>query len=269
LIRAPLSTTSVLDEAADSVRTVASPWAAVLILTSLPYRFAQVVFTERLLRLGADASRYVNYLSFLATISMFAFVLSRWGRLVFARAVRLAIENGESPGREAWRIKPAVFLNYLYMSAFTELVSIATMVTCLASVCCTMLAGLAIGTAELNDHPSIVAPFRSVAKYRKTFRIVIALMLVFGCALAVAAINVGVAFGIGLWLAKSIQGWDAARWTLLLDPNNRRFMLVIIAGAVIAVEPFWIAAHVTFVRKTGAEQTGDDLRAWFEELRDA
>jgi len=33
------------------------------------------------------------------------------------------------------------------------------------------------------------------------------------------------------------------------------------------VEPFWIAAHVVFVRKAGAQERGDDLRAWFEELR--
>jgi hypothetical protein len=39
------------------------------------------------------------------------------------------------------------------------------------------------------------------------------------------------------------------------------------AGALVAVEPFWIAAHVVFVRKAGAQERGDDLRAWFEELR--
>lgn len=269
MIRAPLSTTSVLDEAADTVRVVATPWAAILILTSLPYRFAQVIFADRLLRLGGDASHYANYLGYLATMSMLAFIVSRWGRLVFARAVRLAIENGEAPGREAWRIRPAVFLNYLYMSAFTELISIATMIACLSSVLCTMLSGLAIGTAELNDHPSLAAPFRKIGMYRKQFKIVIALMLVFGSALAVAAINVAAAFGTGLWLGQSVPGWDAARWALLLGPENHRFVLIVIAGAVLAVEPFWIAAHVTFVRKAGAAETGDDLRAWFEELRDA
>ena len=36
---------------------------------------------------------------------------------------------------------------------------------------------------------------------------------------------------------------------------------------IVIVEPFWIAAHVIFVRKSGAVESGDDLRSWFEELR--
>ena len=46
MIRAPLSTTSVLDEAADVARLTASPWAALLILTEIPYRFLQAVFVD-------------------------------------------------------------------------------------------------------------------------------------------------------------------------------------------------------------------------------
>jgi hypothetical protein len=42
-----------------------------------------------------------------------------------------------------------------------------------------------------------------------------------------------------------------------------------LAGALLIVEPFWIAAQVLLVRKAGAEETGDDLRTWFEELQRA
>jgi len=94
-------------------------------------------------------------------------------------------------------------------------------------------------------------------------------MCIFICAIVVAMLNVAAAFAFGLWLAGSIGGWDAHRWALLISLANRRFLLVVIAGAIIALEPFWIAAHVTLVRKAGAEETGDDLRAWFEELRNA
>jgi hypothetical protein len=44
---------------------------------------------------------------------------------------------------------------------------------------------------------------------------------------------------------------------------------MLFAGAVMIVEPFWVAAHVVYVRKAGAEESGDDLKAWFAELRRA
>ena len=53
LIRAPLSTTSVLDESAAVVRATVSPWAALLLATSIPYRFMQIVFADRLIELGS------------------------------------------------------------------------------------------------------------------------------------------------------------------------------------------------------------------------
>jgi lysylphosphatidylglycerol synthetase-like protein (DUF2156 family) len=269
LIRAPLSTTAVLDEAADAVRLTAAPWGGLLIITALPYRFAQAIFADRLLELGGDAVHYGNYLGSLASLTMIAFVVSRFGRLVFARAVRLAGENGSTPGRETWHIPPASFFNYVYTSAVAELISIATLITCIAPLLCTMLSGLAIGTAELNDQPSLVAPIRRIRRYGRDLKIVAAMVLVFGCAFFVAALNILAAFAIGMWLASSIGGWDLHRWTILMSFENHRFVVMLIAGAVLALEPFWIAAHVTLVRKAGAAESGDDLRAWFEELRNA
>ena len=269
MIRAPLSTTAVLDEAADGVRLAAAPWAAVLILTSIPYRFAQALFVDRLIELGSDASHYGNYLQSIATMTMLAFVISRWGRLVFARAVRLASESGATPKREALHIPFAAFLNYLYVSAFAELANVMTLIVCITPALFTIFSGLAIGSAEMNDQPSLAAPFRRIARYGRELKIATALMCVFICAIGVAAINVAAAVAAGLWLAGSIGGWDAHRWALLISFGNRRFLLVVIAGAIVALEPFWIAAYVTLVRKAGAVETGDDLRAWFEELRNA
>jgi hypothetical protein len=85
----------------------------------------------------------------------------------------------------------------------------------------------------------------------------------------VALVNLAAAFQLGAWLAGAIGGFDAPRWQLLFSGDNRRFMLILAAGAVIVVEPFWIAANVVYVRKAGAEESGDDLRAWFDELRRA
>ena len=269
LIRAPLSTSSVLDEAAETVRKVASPWAALSIVTALPYRFAQAVFADRLIQLGIDAQHRANYLLTLAGWTMAAFVVSRWGRLVFARAVRLAVESGRAPGAAALRVRFTVLLDYLYVSLFLECVSIATLMTCLAPLLCTIVTGLAVGTAESNDRPSLAAPFRRIAKIGTNVRTATAVALVFVCAAAVAAVNVAGAFGAGLWLGSAIGGWDAQRWTLIVSATNRRFILTVIAGALVALEPFWVAAYVTFVRKAGVVESGDDLRQWFEELRSA
>src|SRR5207248_776041 len=154
--------------------------------------------------------------------TMIAFVVSRWGRLVFARAIRIAAESGEAPRRDALRVSPAVFLNYLYISSFTEFLSVMTMIVCIAPALVTMLSGIAIGSAELNDHPSIAAPFRRISRYGRELKTSAALMLIFGCALAVAAINVGAAFGIGWWLAGAAGGFDAHRWSILLSVGNHR-----------------------------------------------
>lgn len=269
MIRAGLATTSVVDEAAETVRIVAAPWAALLIATALPYRFAQCVFVETLFMLGAESSRYGNYLQRLAAMTMAAFILARWGRLVFARATRLAIDSGRNPGREALRVPFAAFLNYLYLSLILELVSIAAIVTCLAPALCTMVNGFAIGTAEMNDQPSAMAPFRRIAQSGKAVRVGTGVFFVFVCAAAVAAINVMAAFRIGLWLGTSVGGWDVGRWNQLLSPANTRFLMTLGAGAILAIEPFWVASYVTLIRKAGAVESGDDLRAWFEELRSA
>ena len=82
MIRAPLSTTSVLDESAAVVRVTISPWAALLLATSIPYRFMQIVFIDRLFELGSKASQYGDVLRTTADITCAAFLLSLIGRAI-------------------------------------------------------------------------------------------------------------------------------------------------------------------------------------------
>jgi hypothetical protein len=131
-----------------------------------------------------------------------------------------------------------------------------------------IFAGLAIGTMELNERTSVLEPFRLIARYARTATL-LALTFVFFCAWVVALVNLAAAFGLGVWAASAIGGFDAPQWQLLFTGGNRRFILLLCAGAVVAVEPFWVAAQVVFVRKAGAQERGDDLRAWFEEFRSA
>lgn len=269
MIRAPLSTTSVVDEAAEVVSATATPWVAVLIATSLPYRFLQALFLDQLIEVGGKASHYGNLLGATANMLVATTVVALWGRAVYARACRLAMARGGTPGREAWRVPPAALASYILTASAAMLIGYVSLFTIIGFIVAVIFAGMAVGTIELNEKVSLRAPFGHILRATKTVRVPVALVFVFFCAMFVALMNLMAAFAIGAWLAGAIGGFDAPRWQALFSPSNRRFVLMLFAGAVLIVEPFWIAASVVFVRKVGAEESGDDLRAWFEELQRA
>ena len=266
--RAPLSATSVLDESAEVVAMTASPWVGVLVLTALPYRFLQVFFIDQLIEVGTRASRYGNLLGATANMIVASVVLALWGRAVYARACRLAHARGVAPGREAWRVPSPALASYILTASAALLLGYIGLFTCLGYIAAVIFAGLAIGTMELNERVSVVQPFKLIARYAKVMTL-IAIAFVLFCGTVVALINLAAAAGLAVWAAGALGAFDAPQWPLLFSPQNRRFILMLIAGAIVAVEPFWVAAHVIFVRKAGAEERGDDLRAWLEELRRA
>ena len=268
MIRAPLSITSVLDDATDVVSMIA-PWAAVVILTALPYRFLQALFLDQLFEVGADASHYGNLLGATANMIVASILLALWGRAVWARACRLAMSRASAPGREAWRVPAPAFASYVLTASATILAGYLGLFTVVGFFVAVLFAGLAIGTMELNERTGILAPFRIMVRYARTLGVPLALIFVFFCALFVALANLAAAFGLGIWLAGSIGGIDAPHWQVLFGSGNRRYWLVLVAGAIVLVEPFWIAANVVYVRRAGAVESGDDLRSWFEELQRA
>lgn len=244
----------------------AAPWAGVLIATALPYRFLQALFFDQLIEVGGEASQYGRLLGGTANLTVAAIVLALWGRAVYARACRLAMGRGATPGREAWRIPAAALASYFLTSSVVLFIGTLSVFTCIGVWIVAIFAGLAIGTMELNERVSVLEPFRLLGRYARAM-ILAGLSFIFFCALFVAFVNLAAAFGLAVWALGAIGGFDAPRWELLFTPGNRRYLLMLIAGAFVAVEPFWIAAHVVFVRKAGAQERGDDLRAWFDELR--
>jgi hypothetical protein len=266
LIRAPLSITSVLDEATEVVSMTAAPWAAVLVATALPYRFLQALFFDQLIEVGKDASQYGRLLGGTANLTVAAILLALWGRAVYARACRLALGRGAAPGREVWRVPAAALVSYFLTSSVLLIAGTLGAFTCFGLWIVSIVAGLAIGTMELNERVSVIEPFRLMRRYTRAVTL-IGISFVFFCALFVALVNIAAAFGLVVWALSAIGGFDAPRWELLFSGENRRYLLMLLAGALIAVEPFWVAAHVVFVRKAGAQERGDDLRAWFDELR--
>ena len=269
MIRAPLSATSVLDESAEVVTLTAAPWAGLLIAALLPYRFLQAVFLDQLFEVGGDAAQYGNLLGRTATLTVAAMVIALCGRALYARACRLALARGAAPGRETWRIPPAALASYILTGSAAIAIGYATFVTIIGLVVAAIFAGMAVGTMELNERASLVTPFRLIAHSMKDLKIPFALLFVFFCATVIALVNLIAVFQLGVWLAGPIAGSSAPQWQIVFAPGNRRFVLALIAGAFVLVEPFWIAAHVVYIRKAGANESGDDLRAWFYELRRA
>ncbi|MEO8033635.1 MAG: hypothetical protein ABI837_04335 [Acidobacteriota bacterium] len=267
MIRARLSIASVLDESAQVVRLTSVRWAALLLATSIPYRFMQVVFVDRLLELGAKANQYGDLLRLTADLTIAAFLISLWGRAVYARAARLTAGRGVVAGREALRVPAAALASYLLVASLVELLMWASLVTILGVLFAAILSGLAIGTMELNEVAGLRTPFRHIARYGRQLKIVVALTGVFVVALLVAIGNLVALKELGLWLLSAASGADLARWRVVLSSANHRYVLIVLAGALLTVEPFWIAANVMLVRKAGTAESGDDLRVWFDELR--
>lgn len=269
MIRAPLSTTSVIDEAAEVVAATAAPWAGLLMITSIPYRFLQALFLDQLMEVGSAAAQYGNLLGATANLIVLTTLVALWGRAVYARACSLAMARGRVTGREPLRIRPAAFACYVLTASTALLLGWISLFTVIGFVVAVMFAGVALGTFELNERVSLTTPFSLIFRYTKRVGIPLALVFVFFVAMLIAAINLMFAFQLATWLAGALGGFDAPNWQVLFSPYNRRFWLVLFAGAIVVVEPFWVAAQVIYVRKAGAEESGDDLRAWFHELKEA
>ncbi|HYH08731.1 MAG TPA: hypothetical protein VEK11_16885 [Thermoanaerobaculia bacterium] len=269
MIRAPLSTTSVLDEAAEVVAATLSPWAALLILTSIPYRFLQAVFLDQLFEVGSEATRYGNLLGGTANLIVGSVLLTLWGRAVYARACTLAMGRGRVSGREPFRIGAAAFACYVLTASASMLLGWLTVFTVFGFVVAIMFAGVAVGTYSMNQRVSLKTPFTLIFRHTKRLGIPFALVFVFFVATLVAMLNLAYGLSLLTWLAGAIGGFDAPNWEILFSRFNRRYWFVLIAGAFVLLEPFWVAAHVIYVRKSGAEESGDDLRTWFRELKEA
>lgn len=251
----------------DAVALAAVPWAGVLVLTSLPFVFLQVLFLDRLAEVGNAASHYGHALGALANWTIAAFAVALWGRAVWARACRIAVESGARPGLSALRVPLAALASYLLTASLAEVLFYGTLLTIIGPLVVILFGGIAIGTMELNEQAGVAGPLRLVAHYSRNVRIELAILLIFLIGWVIAFVNLNAAFRIGLWAANGFASADISRWDVLLGLQNRTYRLLLFAGAALAVEPFWIAANVILVRKAGAVQSGEELRIWFRELQ--
>jgi hypothetical protein len=268
-MRGSLSVAEVLDDTGDLSTLVAAPWMGVVWLTALPLRLVQAELVTRLGALGPDASRYGDLVLALAVLATAALGLATAGRAVFARACLLAIRTGARPGREALAVGLSPLLAHLYLALLAEVLFYALCLTVVLPPLAVTLAALGAAVAPLVERPGLVSPLKAVASAGTRVGALVGLQLVFAVAFVIAFVNVAVAFLAGLWLAGAVPGVDVVAWAHRLSPTSPRFLALVAAGACLAVEPFWVAAHVALVHRLRARETGEDLRAWFERLRAA
>ncbi len=274
-----VSVTAVLDEAAELVpRDIAgiggiAAWAGLLALTSLPLRFLEAHFFNRLFQLGDSATSYVSYLLSLSWLVAFALLPALWGRAVFARACALALSGrgashgGRGAPLRALRPSFPSFAAYAYVATVAELLLVLFGWTVIALPFLALYAGLAAATSYLQERPGPLASLSLPLRALRPFFPFLGLTAIFSVALLLALINLFFLFSLGLWLAGGASGLDLSWWQVTLTPENQQYFLLLIACAVTVVEPFWIAALVAAVRRVRARESGEDLAAWFAEIR--
>jgi hypothetical protein len=259
-----LSAPAILDDAFRATLRAAPPWAGVLILTLIPYRFLQVHFIERLVLLGADAHAYGNYLGGIALLATLALLPVIWGRLVWARAVRAALSGRSAGAGEILRVPWRAMLACTYVTLAAHLFLCLFGVTIIGIWVALVLGGIAVGTAEMNERAGPLLPFRRVVEFTKGWGTLIGVTLVFFVAFVAVWINLFYAIGIAVWAAGALPAVDPYLWGVRVE--TRLFRLLSLATVAAILEPFWWAAWTSHVRRRIFEKTGEDLRDRFREI---
>lgn len=273
MARGILSPLSILDEAAFAGARVASPWLGVVWPALLPLRFLQVHFARDLFRLGAQAEHYADALGGLAMSTFAALVVSIWGRAVFVRALRLGLQSGGRVGREALRVPLHEMANTIYTGLLCEVLFFLTVWLFVPIPFLPLLSGLAFATAHRSERPGLFRPLWELVKLLANVKVVVALLFTFTVALLITFVNLYFAFRGGLWLAGAVLGGDLARWEHILRPGllgvfpaEPLTLLVIAAGTLLLLEPFWLAALTVYDHRSTLRETGEDLRLRFRQL---
>ncbi len=268
LTRARIPVGAVLDEAVELVSRLVPRWAALLALVSLPLRFLEVHFLNRLVQLDTSAPEHVGYLVSLSGLAAVAFLPAIWARAVYAHACALALSGRSDPAaRTALRIPVRTLVGYAYTATVAELLMVLFGWTVVALPALALYAGLAAATSPLQERPGPLAPLAVPLKALRPVFPFLGLTLVFCLALPLAWANLYFLFQLGLALASGTAGVDLSWWNAMLTVENRQFNLLLIAGAVTVLEPFWLAALAAAVHRSRAQESGEDLAAWFAALR--
>lgn len=264
---AEFSTADVLDDAGDLTARLLAPWAGVVWLTVLPLRLLQAQLVAIAIELGAKAGEHGDALRALGAGVVAATLLAAWGRSVFVRACVLGLRHSEVPVRESLRVPAPALTAHLLLALALELLAWALAVTIVGPAVAIVLAGLAAAVTTSQERPGVIAAVRALFSAFRPPAAVVGLAGAFLLAWIVAVVNLAFLFVFGLWLARAVPGAELSAWEPLLTPGNPRFLLVILFGGWVALEPAWLASWTALVHRARSTETGEDLRLWLGRLR--
>jgi len=256
------SAVALLDQAVDLV--TGSPGAvAVLWLTALPARFLLVGYLQAFGNTDTPAEAALLVLAY----AMLALWLpSLYGRQVFVRACRRGMEGEVPEGGWGLRVPLRELAGAVVAALLVEVVFWALAFTFVVPLAMVVAAALAAAAAPVGG-PSPAAAVRSMLD--GTGRVLTLAFLFLLCALAalLAGLNLHVLFVLSTWLARSVAPLDTPAWARLLSYANPLYRQLLVVGATLLVEPFWLAAVAVHVERVRSQSSGEDLRHTFEELR--
>jgi len=268
-----LSPVGILDATHGAVVRVAAPWLGVLWLLTLPYRFVQIFFIRELIHLGHNAPDYAGHLETIAWVMFAALLLAVCGRAIYVRACLLGLQSGTRVGFEALRVPAAQLINSIYGALVVEVLFALTAWMFVIAPLLAVPAGLVYVAALRTERPGVIRPLVEVGRLMLGLKAMLGLLATFAVALFVAYLNVVMAFRGGLWALSAIGGDELVRWEHMFRslpigviPAEPLFSLVCLAGALLIVEPFWLAALTVYVHRTRLRQSGEDLRLRFRLL---
>ncbi len=262
-----LAVTSLLNEGEDLVRGLGGRWLGLLVLSQLPWRYAECRFLAHVFELGEEVGDYGALLHLDGLMIAVALPLALYGRAVYVRAAH-AQWSADALGNAWYPLKVPLgsLLNYLAVTLTLEILFLLLGWTVIALLPLAGLAGLAAATSVLSGRPGLAAAWRRIFEAHRFPRALFGLGLVIGLALLVAWINLLALLEVGVWLVGGPLGIDLASWRILWSTDNPYFLFWVWAGARILVEPFWLASHVALVNRVRSRSSGEDLRRRFAEL---
>ncbi len=259
-----------LDRAANLVARELPERTALCVLAVLPWRLLQVWWLHRLIEISATATQHGRYLISLSLWTVAAMPLAFWGRAQLARGCSIALSGEDaSLSRSRFGLPWRAYFAGLYAAlvAVALYPAIGWMVLTLPFI--TLYSGLAAATAPYQERPGLWAPLGTAARGFGSPRLLVGLWFTAGVGVLIAAIQLFVAFQLGLAAVQTAFGLSDVWWERTLSVDNRLFVLLLLAGACLAVEPFWIAGLSIVVQRGRARASGDDLAGWIAELAEA
>jgi len=209
-----------------------------------------------------------NWVRRFALLVVASWLLSLWGRQVFVRACRHALRSARPAPASLLRVPAREMAGHVAAALAFEVLFWALIFTVVAPLFLLVASALAAAAAPAGGpgpRRSLLEVWRATPPLSRLLR----LLFLFLLTAPVAAINLHLlAHGL-VWLASGVAAADVSAWPAVLAFGNRAYLVLLSVGALLLLEPLWLAAIASHVERVRARSTGDDLRRWFSELRAA